>query len=355
MFWNSKPDCPVSPFDKDWIEKSFIWFENHLRNDFLKEHSFLLPTKEVFPFDKIQSGIEIEKIIEIICNHIEFDSSKIDIKIIVDDEVEFSEGIKSKNSVYDDFRKSLLNENGKYDLLVYSMYNDKMIRAIHYINRQLVYFKMRDENIFNFFNGHMNDMASLLYGLGIINGNSVILHDKWKGMSHYGWSVSRAGFMTQQMYGYTFALVSNIRNETNPSWVEFLSNDIKGYYKRALRYLQFESSKNIVLNKNLRTQLNDEDVFIRKSYYKDGPINVISHLKDGKYEGLMTFYHKNGQLWSERIYKNGIPFTVLSNYDIDGNPIEKGDLKEGNGKLYIYNPDGTLNKIEEYKDCKLIY
>ena len=68
----------------------------------------------------------------------------------------------------------------------------------------------------------------------------------------------------------------------------------------------------------------------------------------------MIFYHQNGKLWSERVYKNGISYSVLSNYNSDGIPVEKGTLKEGTGTLYIYNPDGSLSRIEQYQNQKRI-
>ena len=80
----------------------------------------------------------------------------------------------------------------------------------------------------------------------------------------------------------------------------------------------------------------------------------IAHYKNGQYEGLMTFYHQNGKLWSERIYRNGMPYTVLFNHGSDGDPVEKGTLNEGNGTLHIYNPNGSLLRIEEYRNSERI-
>ncbi|WP_282053402.1 trypsin-like peptidase domain-containing protein [Maribacter luteus] len=64
-----------------------------------------------------------------------------------------------------------------------------------------------------------------------------------------------------------------------------------------------------------------------------------------KYSGEYTFYYPNGKLWSKRIYKDGLPWTVLSNYDLNGKPQEKGTLKEGEGTLYDWNEEGTVAEI----------
>lgn len=93
---------------------------------------------------------------------------------------------------------------------------------------------------------------------------------------------------------------------------------------------------------------------MHKFFYENGKIKRITHYKDGKSHGMMLFYHQNGRLWSERIYRNEIPFTVVSNYNSYGNPVEKGTLKDGNGTSYIYHSNRSLLKIEEYNNQQKI-
>lgn len=63
-----------------------------------------------------------------------------------------------------------------------------------------------------------------------------------------------------------------------------------------------------------------------------------------------TFYHSNGRIWSEVFYKNGILWTVFSNYNSNGEKVEKGTLKDGSGTLYRYNEDGNLLFIQTFKN-----
>jgi hypothetical protein len=73
-----------------------------------------------------------------------------------------------------------------------------------------------------------------------------------------------------------------------------------------------------------------------------------------KYSGISRQYHNNGQLWTERIYKDGLILSVLSNYDKNGNSVDKGTLLNGNGTLNLYDEEGRLYLIETYKDGILI-
>lgn len=72
------------------------------------------------------------------------------------------------------------------------------------------------------------------------------------------------------------------------------------------------------------------------------------------YNGEFKFKYPSGELWSVWIYKNGVPWTVISNYTVDGIKQEKGTLFEGTGTLYIYDKDGKLIQIKTYDKGHLI-
>jgi hypothetical protein len=68
------------------------------------------------------------------------------------------------------------------------------------------------------------------------------------------------------------------------------------------------------------------------------------------YNGNFIFYYPNGKFWSERVYKNGSPWTVLSNLDMNGNIQDKGTLMNGTGTLKTYDERGNLFETKYYKN-----
>lgn len=64
-----------------------------------------------------------------------------------------------------------------------------------------------------------------------------------------------------------------------------------------------------------------------------------------KYNGEYTFYYPNGNIWSKRIYKDGLPWTVLSNFTSTGKPQDMGDLKNGEGVFYVWNEESTFYEV----------
>jgi hypothetical protein len=74
-----------------------------------------------------------------------------------------------------------------------------------------------------------------------------------------------------------------------------------------------------------------------------------------EHEFIEKVYHANGKLWQEKKYKGtNLCWEILSNFDKNGNPVEKGSLKEGNGTEYNYNEEGELKMIFEYKNGRLV-
>lgn len=85
-------------------------------------------------------------------------------------------------------------------------------------------------------------------------------------------------------------------------------------------------------------------------FYENGKTERITNYSNGKLSGAYKYFHDNGQLWTERTYKEGKLFEVKSNYNKNGKKNNPGTVKNGNGKLNIYDADGKLIEVVEYVD-----
>ena len=61
----------------------------------------------------------------------------------------------------------------------------------------------------------------------------------------------------------------------------------------------------------------------RELYFPNGRLNQVAEVKDGKPHGITTFYHRNGVLWAEWEYKEGVHWNVAFNYNDRSEPQEK--------------------------------
>lgn len=100
----------------------------------------------------------------------------------------------------------------------------------------------------------------------------------------------------------------------------------------------------------------------QKFYYGDSD-NLMSvyQVRNGKYDGIAKTYYKSGNIEMTVEYKYtsdndsyGLLWNVLDYKDINGNPLDKGTITDGNGALYIYDDKGKLNSVSKYQDGKRI-
>jgi hypothetical protein len=81
----------------------------------------------------------------------------------------------------------------------------------------------------------------------------------------------------------------------------------------------------------------------QKEEKKSGEANFSSRvMKTGLRDGEYTDTLGEGKLIRKAVYANGRIMEVLWQRDSAGRTLESGDLKEGNGVLYLYTPAGKL-------------
>ncbi len=82
----------------------------------------------------------------------------------------------------------------------------------------------------------------------------------------------------------------------------------------------------------------------------DRRINYKQRKVDGSYQK----YYSNGQLAFEIIFKEGFLYTAVSCFTLDGRKLDAGTLKEGNGTLNFYYPEGKIKSSFFYDNsmCK---
>jgi hypothetical protein len=349
--WSQNNNCPINEVEKEWIEKSLVWFEKAYGADFIIDIEQLTPTKNNFNIENISSEKDLKSLINKVTSIINFDNNKLNVTLVIDDVVRFYEEFSTINYYYekDYVQKPLRNKiTGKYELLLYSHNFSDILNLISDIAFQVSNIKLFHESSYN--NPYFSSVAETVFGFGIFQANSIIAYNQWQGQGLYRWKVARRGYLLQQEIAYLLANLIVINGGKKPEWTQYLCRDVSNYLNQSIEFIKINKKENLFLNADIRTEIKDEDILIRRSFYKEGQIYSFYHLKGNMMHGLCTFFHKNGKIWSQRIYQENCPWTVLSNYNSEGKPVEKGNLENGSGQLFVYNEDGSLNVIETYEN-----
>ena len=84
---------------------------------------------------------------------------------------------------------------------------------------------------------YLTDLLTVFFGLGIFTANSAFQFSQWQDHSHQGWSASRSGYLSEEMFAYSLAVYAWLRGEKNPKWANFLAINVGVYFRQCLKYL----------------------------------------------------------------------------------------------------------------------
>ncbi|MDG5493028.1 toxin-antitoxin system YwqK family antitoxin [Psychroserpens sp. SPM9] len=179
-------------------------------------------------------------------------------------------------------------------------------------------------------NGKLKAMGS--YSFHDIYGHQ--MHGEWKSYDENGQL-----FTIQNYDGAKVTWMKEYNVNTGKIQREYqISNDLD-YWKFYYENGQIESEGH--------TNTDSKQVGVWKSYYPNHQLGRIVNYSNGLMDGKETVYYKNGVLFKVVLWENNKLMNIISYNDNNGNELDYGDFKDGNGTLIYYDSEGKLDgKIE---------
>lgn len=87
-----------------------------------------------------------------------------------------------------------------------------------------------------------------------------------------------------------------------------------------------------------RKVLGRDTFFTVKGYFLNGNPYYECRYKNNDLHGISSFYTSAGKLHYTLEYKNGKPVSLVNSYDLKGDPMDGGTLKNGTGTVKLYHP-----------------
>lgn len=241
MFGWLRPKCPISVKEKVWIEQRFTWLVRVFGLQRLNEVVVVVPTPVFFPEPFRGTEAEVGSLVQHVCNWFKVDSNRFEF-VFIDEKVA---KIKQVHGLYqvDEAKKETIS-------LSRSLLTDP-ISLIATIAHELAHgLLLGDGKISSDEADHefVTDLLTVFLGLGVFSANAVIRESYKRGSLLYIWSISKNGYFSEDMYGYSLALFAWIRRERKPDWRTHLRPNVRRIFEKSLNYLyktgdtQFQSS-----------------------------------------------------------------------------------------------------------------
>jgi hypothetical protein len=84
----------------------------------------------------------------------------------------------------------------------------------------------------------LTDLATVVLGFGVFNSGAAYRFSQWTEGQMQGWSTERAGYLSEELWGYALARFAQIRSEAKPAWRDALVKNVQVYFDQSARWLK---------------------------------------------------------------------------------------------------------------------
>ncbi len=241
MFGFTKPKLPIVPEQQKWVDDSFARLAAVLGADRLLHATVALPTAEHFPDPYDRSELSLQRIFCRVATAMRVDPAEIDVTLFVSGDdvthglVPFSSSSRSGPAglYHHDptVRQQISIDEAKMkDPIALVAVLAHEIGHIILLRPGLI---PRDDPDME----PLTDLLTVFLGFGIFTANSTFRFARYTNYRAVGWSASRLGYLSEELFGYALARFAFERGEAKPKWRSFLSTNIASYLKSSEAWL----------------------------------------------------------------------------------------------------------------------
>lgn len=242
--------CPVDERERTWTQDSMAWLRAQF-GDAPLTAPVILPTSEWFPPPFAGSETEVRAVVTRVAGYM---GARPDLAVRFSDEHDHLAGLR--DAYGGPARKFTLGEysqaGGAPAVITIERSNLRdPAQLLATVAHELGHARLRGEGRTG---GRpdeepLTDLATVYLGMGIFTANAAFEFTARRdlGARTGGWSASRTGYLTEQMFGYGLACLAVQRGERQSPWARYLDTNPRVYMKHGLRYLRGDAAARAAL------------------------------------------------------------------------------------------------------------
>ena len=241
MFW-SAPSLPIEKNDQEWLEQTLLWMLDEFGKDYFLNKPTILPRHSFFP-DKYRGTEEcVRTLTERICQYMDVDFRSLHVELFEAENCAAPEDLAAGESQFSGAAGLFHQSASRKKMAIQISYGclQNHVKLVATIAHELGHVRLLGERrVAREHPDHeyITDLVTVFLGMGIFTANAAFQFHQWQETSRQGWSVARAGYMSEAMFGYSLAAYCFMRGEAKPRWKEELAMNVQHYFKKSLAYL----------------------------------------------------------------------------------------------------------------------
>jgi len=233
-------EAPVPPEARAWIERRSRWLVESFGEEELRDLRIVLPTPEFFPDRYDGSPDAVVSLFSRVCESMGADAAGVRIQLTDAGERRArGERLGIATAEPHGFAAGTYEEVPARIRIDRSQLADP-IALIATLAHEIAHLRLIGERRSEQDDDEepLTDLATVFLGTGVFGANAYFRESHWSAVDQQGWVADRLGYLSREQWGYSLALHAWFRGEERPAWERWLRPDIRGPFRRTLRYLR---------------------------------------------------------------------------------------------------------------------
>lgn len=234
-----KPFEPLDVKSRKYFEKNMLWLNQEFPKPEIKKRKIFIPSQIDFPINWSKSKDDAFEVLKIVSKNMDIEPNEIQLLFFDNDPKEINAGnfvvflendkdSKEAAGMYLD-----KNKKGKFEIAIDESILDNPESIISTLAHELAHVKLLGQIKMEINDEMLNDLVTVFFGFGIFNANSAFTFHQ----SSDSWGYQKIGYLNQNEWAYSLAILAFLRDEKNPEWKNYLNSTIQDYFNKSLKYL----------------------------------------------------------------------------------------------------------------------
>ena len=241
-----RPKLPIADDERIWVDEGFRRLGLVLGNNRMLNAPVVLPTDEFFPDSYSKDEVGLRNLFQRVCKYMGVNADRVELDIIPDTS-ELIEMLPEYRISSNDPAGLHFGESGEERALIgvkKSLLKDP-VSVVATLAHEIGHVILLDDGLISRDCEDMEpitDLATVFLGMGIFTGNSARRFSQYQDDRRQGWSMTRQGYLPEEVYGYALARFALERGEEKPMWIEHLTTNLKSYFRQSAAWLEKSSN-----------------------------------------------------------------------------------------------------------------
>jgi hypothetical protein len=240
-----RPRLPIAEEERLWVDEGLRRLSRMLGASRMQNAKVVLPTDEFFPDPYAPNEAGVEALFCRICGYMGVPRSHVELAIIPDTS-ELVEMLP-EHSYQPDGPAGLhygKRCEGEHPLVAVraSLLKDPLT-VVATLAHELGHVILLDGGRLDRDDEDMEpltDLATVYLGMGVFTANAARRFLQFQQDRRQGWSMSRLGYLPEDVYAYALARFAQERGEIDPAWTAHLSTNLKTWFRQSSKWMRNE-------------------------------------------------------------------------------------------------------------------